>query len=277
MQRGSLRIYLGAAPGAGKTHAMLAEGLRRHGRGTDVMLAVLHSHGRRPIEELAATLPARPSWRAAWMSTPCWPAGRPWCWSTSWPIPTSPARSTRTGGRTWSSCWPPAWTWCTTLNIESWSACRHRRRSPASGRFGRSPSRWPGARPRCSSSTRRPRRCAAGWRTATSIPPSASTPPWPSYFRPGNLAALRELALLWVADRVEEGLPALPRRAPDRRPVADPATDRGGPRWRAARHGADPPGRPGRRCQRHRIARSARGDARRAGMPTPPNWLSSGR
>ncbi len=29
-----------------------------------------------------------------------------------------------------------------------------------------------------------------------------------NYFRPGNLAALRELALLWVADRVEEGLAA---------------------------------------------------------------------
>src|SRR5690242_11238357 len=27
-----------------------------------------------------------------------------------------------------------------------------------------------------------------------------------NYFRPGNLAALRELALLWVADRVEENL-----------------------------------------------------------------------
>ena len=27
-----------------------------------------------------------------------------------------------------------------------------------------------------------------------------------NYFRPGNLAALRELALLWVADRVEDGL-----------------------------------------------------------------------
>src|SRR5207344_2031508 len=27
-----------------------------------------------------------------------------------------------------------------------------------------------------------------------------------NYFRPGNLAALRELTLLWLADRVEEGL-----------------------------------------------------------------------
>src|SRR6185295_15340505 len=27
-----------------------------------------------------------------------------------------------------------------------------------------------------------------------------------NYFRPGNLGALRELALLWIADQVEEGL-----------------------------------------------------------------------
>ena len=33
-----------------------------------------------------------------------------------------------------------------------------------------------------------------------------------NYFRPGNLGALRELALLWVADRVEESLSTLPRR-----------------------------------------------------------------
>ena len=32
-----------------------------------------------------------------------------------------------------------------------------------------------------------------------------------NYFRPGNLTALRELALLWVADRVDEGAPRVPR------------------------------------------------------------------
>ena len=32
-----------------------------------------------------------------------------------------------------------------------------------------------------------------------------------NYFRPGNLAALRELALLWLADRVDEGLAGVPR------------------------------------------------------------------
>ena len=34
-----------------------------------------------------------------------------------------------------------------------------------------------------------------------------------NYFRPGNLAALRELALLWLADRVDEGLEQLPANA----------------------------------------------------------------
>jgi len=36
--RGELRIYLGAAPGVGKTYAMLNEGRRRSARGTDVVV-----------------------------------------------------------------------------------------------------------------------------------------------------------------------------------------------------------------------------------------------
>ncbi len=46
MARGSLRIYLGAAPGVGKTFAMLNEGRRRHERGTDVVIGVVETHGR---------------------------------------------------------------------------------------------------------------------------------------------------------------------------------------------------------------------------------------
>ena len=38
MPRGLLRIYLGAAPGVGKTYAMLDEGQRRHERNTDVVI-----------------------------------------------------------------------------------------------------------------------------------------------------------------------------------------------------------------------------------------------
>lgn len=47
MSRGRLRIYLGAAPGVGKTYAMLGEGRRRLDRGTDVVVGFIETHGRR--------------------------------------------------------------------------------------------------------------------------------------------------------------------------------------------------------------------------------------
>jgi two-component system sensor histidine kinase KdpD len=46
MSRGTLRIYLGAAPGVGKTYDMLGEGRRRAGRGTDVVVGFVETHGR---------------------------------------------------------------------------------------------------------------------------------------------------------------------------------------------------------------------------------------
>src|SRR5690349_3375833 len=46
MGRGRLRVYLGAAPGVGKTMAMLDEGHRRSGRGTDVVVGFAETHGR---------------------------------------------------------------------------------------------------------------------------------------------------------------------------------------------------------------------------------------
>src|SRR5689334_16933849 len=47
MGRGRLRIYLGAAPGVGKTFAMLNEGWRRHERGSaDVVVGFVETHGR---------------------------------------------------------------------------------------------------------------------------------------------------------------------------------------------------------------------------------------
>jgi len=44
--RGELRIYLGAAPGVGKTYAMLGEAHRRAGRGTDIVVGLIETHGR---------------------------------------------------------------------------------------------------------------------------------------------------------------------------------------------------------------------------------------
>jgi two-component system sensor histidine kinase KdpD len=45
-ERGFLRIYLGAAAGVGKTFAMLGEGHRRAERGADVVVAFVETHGR---------------------------------------------------------------------------------------------------------------------------------------------------------------------------------------------------------------------------------------
>jgi len=52
MSQGRLRIYLGAAPGVGKTVAMLNEGHRRADRGTDVVVGVVETHGRTFTESL---------------------------------------------------------------------------------------------------------------------------------------------------------------------------------------------------------------------------------
>ncbi|WP_454196071.1 ATP-binding protein [Nocardia sp. Marseille-Q1738] len=52
MKRGQLRIYLGAAPGVGKTYAMLGEAHRRLERGRDVVAAVVETHGREKTARL---------------------------------------------------------------------------------------------------------------------------------------------------------------------------------------------------------------------------------
>ncbi|MFJ4714127.1 ATP-binding protein [Streptomyces sp. NPDC088785] len=50
MGRGKLRIYLGSAPGVGKTYAMLSEAHRRVERGTDCVVAFVEHHGRTRTE-----------------------------------------------------------------------------------------------------------------------------------------------------------------------------------------------------------------------------------
>ncbi|MBL1079151.1 sensor histidine kinase KdpD [Nocardia sp. 2] len=54
MKRGQLRIYLGAAPGVGKTYSMLSEAQRRIERGRDVVAAVVETHGRSKTAQLLA-------------------------------------------------------------------------------------------------------------------------------------------------------------------------------------------------------------------------------
>lgn len=60
MTRGRLRVYLGAAPGVGKTFAMLDEGRRRLDRGTDVVIGYVEDHGRQKTREKTVGLEVVP-------------------------------------------------------------------------------------------------------------------------------------------------------------------------------------------------------------------------
>jgi two-component system, OmpR family, sensor histidine kinase KdpD len=69
MGRGRLRIYLGAAPGVGKTVAMLDEGHRRAERGTDVVVALCETHGRAHTASLLDGLEVVPRRRVVYRET----------------------------------------------------------------------------------------------------------------------------------------------------------------------------------------------------------------
>jgi two-component system sensor histidine kinase KdpD len=55
-QRGRFKVFLGYAPGVGKTFSMLSEGIRRRSRSEDVVIGVVETHGRRGTLDLAAKL-----------------------------------------------------------------------------------------------------------------------------------------------------------------------------------------------------------------------------
>ena len=67
--RGNLKVFLGYAPGVGKTFTMLSEAIRRHARGENVVVGVVESHGRKGIEELASQLPILPRLKVEYKGT----------------------------------------------------------------------------------------------------------------------------------------------------------------------------------------------------------------
>jgi len=54
--RGIFKLFLGYAPGVGKTYSMLSEAIRRASRGEDVLVGVVETHGRKATAELAAKI-----------------------------------------------------------------------------------------------------------------------------------------------------------------------------------------------------------------------------
>ena len=55
-KRGRFKVFLGYAPGVGKTFSMLSEAIRRKSRGEDVVIGIVETHGRSRTAELAAQL-----------------------------------------------------------------------------------------------------------------------------------------------------------------------------------------------------------------------------
>jgi two-component system sensor histidine kinase KdpD len=57
---GIFKVFLGYAPGVGKTYSMLSEAIRRSKRDEDVVIGVVETHGRKGVAELIGQLPALP-------------------------------------------------------------------------------------------------------------------------------------------------------------------------------------------------------------------------
>ena len=213
--RGKLRVYLGAAPGVGKTYAMLAEGQRRRARGTDVVGALIETHGRRLTAAMGEGLEMVPrrtmNHRGATL--------------TEMDLDAVLARHpqvalvdelahTNVPGCRNAKRWQDVDELLdagidviTTLNIqhlESLSTVARQvtgveQRETIPDQVAR---RADQIELVDMSSEALRRRMVHG----NVYPPNRIEAALTHYFRPGNLTALRELALLWVADRVEEGM-----------------------------------------------------------------------
>jgi len=64
--RGKLKIYLGAAPGVGKTYEMLADARKKRADGVDVVAGIVETHGRIETKQLCEDLEILPRRKVAY-------------------------------------------------------------------------------------------------------------------------------------------------------------------------------------------------------------------
>ena len=219
MERGALRVYLGAAPGVGKTYAMLAEGLRRAERGTDVVVAFVETHGRAKTEAAIAGLEVVPrrdvdhgGLLVGELDLPAVLARKPEVALVD-ELAHSNAGDPRAiagHGKRWQDVedlLAAGIDVITTVNIQhleslndvvaSITGIRQRETVPDEVVRGADTIELVDMSPQALR-----RRMAHGNVYAADKIDAALA----NYFREGNLGALRELALLWLADRVDAGL-----------------------------------------------------------------------
>ena len=213
--RGNLRLYLGAAPGVGKTYAMLAEAQRRRARGADVVAALVETHGRQLTAAMAEglkTVPRRTiSYRGATFAELDLDAVL--ALHPQVVLVDELAHTNVPGcrnGKRWQDVdelLDAGIDVISTLNIQHLESLNDvtaqitgviqqetlpddiARRADQIELVDMTPEALR-------------RRMVHG----NIYPPDRIEAALTHYFRPGNLTALRELALLWVADQVEEGL-----------------------------------------------------------------------
>ncbi|MCX2969498.1 MULTISPECIES: ATP-binding protein [Streptomyces] len=208
MARGTLRIYLGAAPGVGKTYAMLSEARRRRGRGTDVVVGYVEHYGRPRTEELLEGLEVVPRDADGEIDVPALLARAPRVAAVD-----ELAHTNAPGARN-AKRWQDVEELLdagidviSTVNIQhleslgdvvqSITGVRQRDTVPDAVVRRAAQIELVDMSPQALR-----RRMAHG----NVYPPDRVDAALADYFRPGNLTALRELALLWTADRVDEYL-----------------------------------------------------------------------
>ena len=219
MTEGRLRVYLGAAPGVGKTFAMLEEGRRRLERGTDVVVAYVETHGRAKTAAATTGLELVPRRTVCYhgvevteMDLDAVLTRRPQVALVDELAHTNAFDESHPGAH--PKRWQDVETLLaagidvvTTVNVqhleslndvvESITGIRQAETVPDQLVRGAETVELVDMSPQSLQ-----RRMTHGNIYAADKIDHALT----HYFREGNLAALRELALLWLADRVDEGL-----------------------------------------------------------------------
>nr|WP_020551309.1 ATP-binding protein [Embleya scabrispora] len=208
-----MRVYLGAAPGVGKTYAMLDEARRRRSRGTDVVVGVVECHGRPRTEELLDGLEVVPRRQLAprgdsfaEMDVDAVIARRPRVVLVDELAHTNaPGSRNAKRWRDVEEILDAGIDVISTVNVqhleslnevvESITGVLQHETVPDAVVRRADQVELVDLTPEALR-----RRLAHG----NVYPPTAVGAALASYFRPGNLTALRELALLWVADRMDD-------------------------------------------------------------------------
>ena len=215
MARGNLRIYLGAAPGVGKTYAMLAEGQRRRARGTDVVIGLLEAHGRKLTAAMAEGLEIVPrrtmTYRGAVfteMDTDAVLARHPQVALVDELAHTNvPGCRNAKRWQDVDELLDAGIDVITTLNIQHLeSLSTVARQVTGVEQHETLPDDVARRADQIELVDMTPEALRRRMVHGNIYPPNRIEAALTHYFRPGNLTALRELALLWVADRVEEGM-----------------------------------------------------------------------